>query len=58
MTDYQCDHCKHGGYYTVHLDDIGSTQEDFSCDKWGVMTDEDAELSNQNKCPYYEAREE
>jgi len=54
----QCDMCKHGySGWTVVGERHSDGYEDFDCEKWDVMTDEDTELCNQGKCPYFEKKD-
>lgn len=49
-----CDNCAHSAYYTVRVGDrMSDTVEDWDCDMLDRMTDEDTEMSNIGRCPYW-----
>ena len=54
MTEpHDCDHCGKLMSFTVKVDFGYGGIEDFDCPEWDRMTDEEAELSNEGKCPYW-----
>ena len=56
MTD-QCSDCIHAFVGEVKVDFDGPGYLDFECDMESVMTDEDCEMRDEDRCPYYEQME-
>lgn len=54
MTEpHDCGHCRNLVVFTVKVDSGYGGIEDFDCPEWWRMTDEETEMSNQGKCPYW-----
>lgn len=50
---HDCDHCGKLCVSTVKVDFSYGGIEDYDCPEWDRMTDEETELSNEGKCPYW-----
>ena len=57
MTD-QCSDCAHAFVGEVKVDFDGPGYLDFDCEMERVMTDEDCEMCDEGRCPYYERMED
>ena len=57
MTD-QCSDCAHAFVGEVKVDFDGPGYLDFECEMERAMTDEDCEMCNEGRCPYYEKGED
>lgn len=54
---HDCDNCGKLVYFTTKVDFGPGGIEDCDCPEWDRMTDEETELSNEGKCPYWVPRE-
>lgn len=57
VTD-QCSDCAHAVVEVVKVDFDGPGYLDFECEMERDMTDEDCEMCNEGRCPYYEMGED
>lgn len=53
MNKHSCNNCGKLVWYTEKVDFGYSGIESCECPEWQRMTDEEVELSNQEKCPYW-----
>lgn len=52
-TPRDCEHCGKLISYTVKVDFGPGDIMDCECPEWDRMTEEEVDLSNENKCPYW-----
>lgn len=52
-TPHDCDHCGKFSSFITKVDFGYGGIEDCDCPEWDRMTDEETELSNEGKCPYW-----
>jgi hypothetical protein len=57
VTD-QCGDCIHAFVGEVKVDFDGPGYLDFECEMENAMTDEDCEMCNEGRCPYYKQMED
>ena len=52
---HDCDDCGHSCPYSVCIGDTayGNYADDWECEMDGKMTDEEVEMANEGKCPYW-----
>lgn len=52
--DHGCDTCGKLVHYIVKVDFGYGGIDDCECPEWDRMTDEEVEMSNEGRCPYWE----
>ena len=57
VTD-QCSDCAHCHGVEIKVDFDGPGYMEAECDMESVMTDEDCEMCNEGRCPYYKQMED